>query len=115
MNKSLVMSLLGAAIGYGVLVGIETGYKKIRGRDGLGRGDAKLFAAGGAWCGAMALPIILLVASVSALLFVIILKIGLKKAVTLNSAVAFGPFLSFGIGLVYCMRGFELIPVLSMF
>ena len=115
MNMSIIMSFLGAAIGYGVLVGIEIGYKHIRGRDGLGRGDAKLFAAGGAWCGAMALPVILLFASVSALLFVVTLKIGLRKAVSLDSAIAFGPFLSFGIGLVYCMRGLELIPILSMF
>ena len=42
--------VLGAALGYLAFVAIELAYKALRKQDGLGRGDAKLLAAGGAWC-----------------------------------------------------------------
>ncbi len=50
---------LGAVIGYGAMRGLAAGYHMLRGRDGLGQGDAKLMAAAGAWAGLTALPSIL--------------------------------------------------------
>jgi leader peptidase (prepilin peptidase) / N-methyltransferase len=55
--------VVGAAIGYGALLLIALSYRALRGRDGLGLGDAKLFGALGAWFGWQALPFILLCAS----------------------------------------------------
>lgn len=55
--------IIGAAIGYGALLGIAIGYRILRGRDGLGLGDAKLLGALGAWLGWQTLPFILLIAS----------------------------------------------------
>ncbi|WIW89403.1 A24 family peptidase [Sphingobium sp. V4] len=55
--------IIGAAIGYGLLLAIALGYRALRGRDGLGLGDAKLLGALGAWFGWQALPFILLIAS----------------------------------------------------
>lgn len=55
--------LIGAVAGYGVLLLVALGYKRLRGREGLGLGDAKLLAALGAWLGWQALPFILLIAS----------------------------------------------------
>lgn len=54
---------IGAAIGYGGLMGIALGYRALRGREGLGWGDAKLLGAIGAWVGWLALPFLLLMAS----------------------------------------------------
>ncbi len=85
---------LGAALGYLVFVALELGYKKIRGRDGLGRGDAKLLAAGGAWCGAFALPFIVLIASASALAALMLPSVRARGD---RGHLPFGPFLSFGI------------------
>jgi len=59
----LTDGLIGAAIGYGVLLLIAIAYRKLRGREGLGLGDAKLLGALGAWFGWQALPFILLAAS----------------------------------------------------
>lgn len=92
------LHLLGAALGYGVFWTVETLYRLVRKRDGLGRGDAKLLAVGGAWCGAFALPAIILIGSVSALIFV------LKSAEDRTVRIPFGPFLSLGIGAVWLIQ-----------
>lgn len=87
--------LLGAALGYGVFWAVEVLYRLVRKRDGLGRGDAKLLAVGGAWCGAWALPVIVLIASVSALAYV------LPKGEARDARIPFGPFLAVGIAVVW--------------
>ena len=58
----LAERLWGAAIGWASLEAIRLAYRQSRGRDGMGGGDPKLFAAAGAWVGAWNLPVILLVA-----------------------------------------------------
>src|SRR5690606_22339951 len=57
----------GAALGYGVLFALAWSYRLLRGRQGLGLGDAKLLSAIGAWMGWQALPLVLLLASGAAL------------------------------------------------
>lgn len=52
--------LIGAAAGYGCLAAIAAAYRRLRGREGLGGGDPKLFGAIGAWLGWQALPLVLL-------------------------------------------------------
>lgn len=104
MDQPVWLHLLGAGLGYAVLVVIEKGYLRVRGRAGLGRGDAKLFAAGGAWCGALALPLILLVASASALLYVLVLRIAAGRRFQVDLMIAFGPFLAFAIGLIFILE-----------
>jgi leader peptidase (prepilin peptidase)/N-methyltransferase len=52
--------LIGAAAGFGALFAIALGYRALRGREGLGGGDPKLFAAIGAWLGWTQLPFVLL-------------------------------------------------------
>lgn len=52
--------LAGAAIGWTALATIAFAYRRLRGREGLGGGDPKMFAAIGAWVGAWNLPAILL-------------------------------------------------------
>ncbi len=54
--------LIGAAAGYAALWLIAWVYLRMRGRVGLGAGDAKLFGAIGAWLGWRALPEMLLAA-----------------------------------------------------
>ena len=51
---------VGAALGYTLLWVLALTYRRIRGRDGLGLGDAKLLAAAGAWVGVAQLPYVLL-------------------------------------------------------
>lgn len=55
--------LIGAGSGFVALAAIASAYRRIRGRQGLGGGDPKLFAAIGAWLGWSPLPLVLLGAS----------------------------------------------------
>ena len=54
--------LWGAGIGWASLEAIRLIYRLSRGRDGMGGGDPKLFAAAGAWVGVWNLPVTLLTA-----------------------------------------------------
>lgn len=62
-RQPLGVHLAGAAAGFAVLALTGEVYFRWRGREGLGLGDAKLFAAAGAWMGWPVLPAILLEAS----------------------------------------------------
>jgi len=59
----LAAHALGAIAGYGGLRAVASLYRQVRRRDGVGEGDAKLLAAGGAWLGWQALPDLLLIAA----------------------------------------------------
>ncbi len=93
--ERLPAHVLGAAAGYATLGLLGAAYFRWRGRDGLGLGDAKLFAVGGAWLGWQPLPAILAVASIGGLAFA--LATGLGR----SARVAFGPWLALAIWLAW--------------
>ena len=92
---TLRAGLIGALIGYVGLVALELFYKKVKGVDGIGRGDAKLLAAGGAWCGWYGLSFIILIASASGLIHALLLSRSTKTEN--NQKLPFGPHLALGI------------------
>lgn len=55
--------LIGGLAGYASLALIALAYRQMRGRDGMGGGDPKLFGAIGLWLGWVALPPLLLIAA----------------------------------------------------
>lgn len=61
------LALIGAALGSGVFLALRWGYRALRGREGLGMGDVKLMAGLGATLGPYDLPLMLLVAALTAL------------------------------------------------
>jgi prepilin signal peptidase PulO-like enzyme (type II secretory pathway) len=91
-------AVIGAGAGYLFFVMIEKAYLALRGIDGLGRGDAKLLAAGGAWCGWIGLPWIVLIASTAGLVFAGLLTLAGRRP---SGVIPFGPFLALGIALVW--------------
>lgn len=84
--------IIGASGGYLALLGVALGYRALRGREGLGLGDAKLLGALGAWFGWQALPFILLAASMTALLAVAIGMLAGRR-VDARTRTALGSFL----------------------
>jgi len=60
---------IGAVAGFVAVAAIGLVYRRLRGREGIGLGDAKLFAAAGAWVSWEGLPSVLLLAAASALVW----------------------------------------------
>lgn len=94
-GPTLLNAGLGAAIGYLGLWALSALYYRVRGQDGLGMGDAKLICAAGAWCGALALPSVLLIGSISALIYAALVALS-GRQVGAGFKLPFGPFLSVG-------------------
>jgi leader peptidase (prepilin peptidase)/N-methyltransferase len=90
----LPQALWGAVAGYMSLWLVYQGFKLLTGKEGMGFGDFKLFAALGAWFGPQALVPIILMASVSGAVVGIAMKLsaGLRE----GKYVPFGPFLAAG-------------------
>lgn len=95
-------SLWGAVAGYLSLWSIYWAFKLITGKEGMGYGDFKLFAALGAWFGWQALIPMILLASVIGAVVGIAMKFstGLRE----GGYVPFGPFLA-GAGLMAMVFG----------
>ena len=90
----LQQSLWGAVAGYMSLWLVFWAFKLATGKEGMGYGDFKLFAALGAWFGWQALVPIILMASVVGAVIGIALKINSKLRE--GGYVPFGPFLAGG-------------------
>ena len=89
---------LGAALGYLAFVAIEYVYKNLRKTEGLGRGDAKLLAAGGAWCAWSGLPLIVLIASFVGLILALMPKYRAMGRIPFGPCLAFAIFMVWGAG-----------------
>ncbi len=89
LDPPLFDRLLGAAGGVALLAGVALAYKAVRGRQGLGGGDPKLFGAVGAWLGWQALPFVLLLAALLGLISVAISLLR-GQAPTAQTRVPFG-------------------------
>lgn len=108
--------VLGAALGFMVFTTVAFLYRKLRGREGLGLGDAKLMAGAGAWLGWAGLPSVVLWGGLSALAWAIGGRFVAGKKLTPGTALPFGPFLATGIWLVWLYGPFTLsLPFLSGF
>jgi leader peptidase (prepilin peptidase)/N-methyltransferase len=85
-------SIIGAAAGYLSLWSVYWVFKLLTGKEGMGYGDFKLFAALGAWMGwRMLLPVILFASLVGAIVGVFIL---IRQRKGKDTQIAFGPFLA---------------------
>lgn len=89
-----------AAAGFLLLYAVAWIYERMRGRAGLGLGDAKLFAAAGAWLSAEGLTTVMLWATGVALLAVLAARLA-GRAIGSTTRVPFGPFLAIGFWLVW--------------
>lgn len=99
---SLRDSVFGAAVGYMALWLICEGFRLATGRVGLGNGDMKLLAAGGAWLGWIALIDVVLMSSIVGAAFGIF-KI-LSKKMDRGAVMPFGPYLALAIGLTVFLK-----------
>ncbi len=99
-RAALTERALGAMIGYLAFRLLAAAYRWVRQREGLGQGDAKLLAAGGAWLGASALPHLVLLAALLGLGVAIIERVR-GAAIGPATALPFGPPLAGAIFLLW--------------
>ena len=90
------LALAEAALAYGLFAALRAGYGRLRGRTGLGLGDVKFVAAAMPWIGLAQLPLMILVASTSALLAVAALRLTGRR-IGADTRLPFGPFLVLGL------------------
>jgi leader peptidase (prepilin peptidase)/N-methyltransferase len=100
IGPSLNDRLIGAAAGYLVLRLVAFAYRRLRGRHGLGGGDAKLLAAIGAGLGWRDLPLVLLLASLAGIVAVLV-AISLGRTMQATTKLPFGPLLAGAAWLVW--------------
>ena len=89
-----INSLIGGLLGYGIIWSIIFFYKQVRKKEGMGLGDAKLFGVIGFWFGWLAIPFIIFLSSIIALLSVV--PSLLKNSRTMSSQIPFGPYIIIG-------------------
>lgn len=99
---TLEQAVIGAVAGYLSLWSIYWAFKLLTGKEGMGYGDFKLFAAFGAWFGWGALPLIILLSSlVGAVVGIALIAfMGRERQIP----IPFGPYLC-GAALVYVFWG----------
>ncbi len=97
LTISPAQAITGALVGYLSLWLVFHLFKLLTGKEGMGYGDFKLLAAGGAWLGPEMLIGVLFIASITGLLFAVI-QMAMKKG---QQKIPFGPYLSVGIWVCY--------------
>src|SRR5262249_9472150 len=91
---------IGAVAGFVAFAAIRWLYARVRGREGMGLGDAKLLAAAGAWVGWDALPSVVLAAALLGLAVALVMAMRGRR-LTGDQSLAFGPALCAGLWLVW--------------
>jgi leader peptidase (prepilin peptidase) / N-methyltransferase len=98
-------SLLGAMAGYASLWSVYHLFRMVTGKEGMGYGDFKLFAALGAWFGwQMLLPLILIAAVFGAVTGILLIVL---RGQHRSTPIPFGPFLA-GSGFIMLLFGPQL-------
>jgi leader peptidase (prepilin peptidase)/N-methyltransferase len=97
--EALAAHAIAAIAGYVSFRALAIVYRALRGRDGLGEGDAKLLAAAGAWTGA-ALPLVVFVAALAGLCLALAGAVRGQR-IGAATAVPFGPPLALALWLVW--------------
>ena len=105
-----INSLIGGVVGYLIIWLIIFAYKKLRNKEGMGLGDAKLLSAMGFWFGWVSIPFILFFSSIVALGFA--LPSLMNKSKTMSSQIPFGPYLILG-SILYLFFLEEIVIYLS--
>jgi leader peptidase (prepilin peptidase) / N-methyltransferase len=101
LTEALPAAVTGAALGYLLCVAVEDVFRALRGREGIGRGDAWVLGGAGAWVGPGGLGPLLAIAAGGALLVVLVRDGGLNR----SAALPFAPALAAAAWLIWIAGG----------
>ncbi|MBV9990740.1 MAG: prepilin peptidase [Alphaproteobacteria bacterium] len=99
-DHDVIGHVAGMLAGLLAFYAIAQGYRYVRGREGLGLGDAKLAGAAGAWLGWQALPFLVLLACAVGIVWVLIAALRRGRE-ALNERIPFGVALAFAIWAIW--------------
>ena len=94
-------ALFSGIIGFLTFYIIRITYKAIRKREGLGMGDVKLMAGIGAGVGAEAIPMVIILAAITGIIWLSVRFWHAQRAVTQQTILPFGAFLSLGCAIIW--------------
>ncbi len=102
--EELTDHCIAAVFAYLAFEGLAFAYRWLRGREGLGGGDAKLIAAAGAWCGLALLPFVVLGSAIVGLLAALGMVLN-GQAVTSRTRIPYGPCIALVFWLAWLYGG----------
>jgi prepilin signal peptidase PulO-like enzyme (type II secretory pathway) len=105
---SVSAALAGGALGYLAFRMVEAGFRRLRGQEGLGRGDSWVLGAAGAWVGPGGIGPLVALAALTALLALATLRSGGGSSSGLphpRGAIPFAPALALAAWLVWLCGG----------
>ncbi len=90
---------IGALLGLALTWGVRAGYHRLRGREGLGLGDVKLFGVCGLWLGPWDLPLLMLASGVTGIILGLVYRVASRDGVF-----PFGPAIAAALVLLVALR-----------
>ena len=102
--ETLTAHAAAAALAYLLFRFVAWAYRRLRGRDGLGEGDAKLMAAAGAWVGVIALSNVLLGGALLTLAAALADALRSGRGLRAATRLPFGPGLCAALWLVWLVN-----------
>ncbi|MEM8848455.1 MAG: prepilin peptidase [Pseudomonadota bacterium] len=97
-------AIWGACLGCGSFLALRWGYAALRGQTGLGLGDVKLMAGLGAFAGPLALPHLILIAALAALVAAVLTRSTAVDGLKRDRALPFGAALCAAAALLWLWR-----------
>lgn len=91
--EQLGAHMLGAALAGGLFWAVSAGYRRFRGVDGLGLGDAKFIFGAGLWVGPIGVISVIFMAAVIGV--IVTLCVGILRQNRYVGHIPFGPFLAY--------------------
>jgi len=110
LDTTIMLHLVSALTVAGLLLAIRQMFFVLRKYEGLGLGDVKLAAAAGAWTGPQGVTLVVLWASLGAIVFVLLRRFQSGSAIVDGEKIPFGAFLAPSIWLVWSLIQLGVLP-----
>lgn len=108
--EGVIIAMVRGAVLAAVFLAIRIGYRRLRGREGIGLGDVKLAALAGAWLDWPTLPLAVEAAALAALVIYLTRQWIFGRPMRLGSRLPFGLFLAPAIWLSWFVDAMLLAP-----
>jgi leader peptidase (prepilin peptidase)/N-methyltransferase len=102
--QALAWSVFRGVVPALAFLGVRAGYRRWRGREGIGLGDVKLAGVAGVWLGWSTIPVAIEIAAVAALGAYLILHFYFRRTVRATTRLPFGLFLAPAIWIAWILE-----------